>query len=168
MSKVIKILWIEDNAAHDLAYWAAPVYVAGGYDLSISFNASEGLTRLQEQEFDGVIVDVRIPPGASHEWIDVYQEAAKAGVEPQLGLQLIYTVLGRDDEVHTRLRSCLTKRPQWIKPKHLAVLTVERRDQEEIQKCLDSIGISIFFEKRTDTPETILLDIIKTITARLP
>jgi CheY-like chemotaxis protein len=154
----IRILWIEDNAAQDLAYWAAPVYMAGGYDLVVAPTASEGAGRILESEFDAVIVDIRLPPGPEREWIEVYNSAARMAREPQLGLELLYSVLG-----HRKAKVPMKARPNWVTAERFGVLTVERAYQEEVTACLQDLGLKVFVEKTTETPETILLDLVDQI-----
>jgi len=153
-----KVLWIEDNAGQDLSYWAAPVYVTGGFDLTIAPSASEGIAHLLEAEFDVVIVDVRLPPGPAGEWIALYSEASHSRREPRLGLELLYAVMQ-----HPKAKVALESRPSWLEPSRIAVLTIERGHEQEVSVCMADIGIKIFQEKSAATPPTVLLDLIKRV-----
>lgn len=136
-----RVLWIEDGALLDFTELAASVLVAGEYELVISTNASNAVNRLigEQEPFDAVIVDIRIPPGDRREWIQLDRRLGRDG-QPRLGIELIKAVLGADD---AQVR--LARRPTWISPERLAVLTVET--EQELRPLLTPLGVHLVFEK---------------------
>jgi hypothetical protein len=151
-----KVLWIEDGARFDLPQLAGPVYINGSYDLVVAEDVSTGISHLLRDEFDVVIVDIRLPPGDHPRWIKVFSAAGYNKIQAQLGLQLLYSVLGRP-EAEVKLEY----RPEWITAAKLGVFTVE--SPQEMEKYLKQLDIQIFQQKRADLPDTILLELIEKI-----
>lgn len=151
-----RVLWVEDDARFGLAQLAGPVYVHGGYDLVVASDVSTAIARLSRENFDAVIVDIRLPPGEDRAWIELYGRERRNKVRARLGLQLLYSLLG-----HPGARVHLKQRPGWLAPGKLGVFTVESRS--EIEEDLKALGVRVYEQKRADLPDTVLLDIIKEI-----
>jgi DNA-binding NtrC family response regulator len=73
--KKIKVLWVEDSARLDLPHLAAPIYMDGNYDLVVAETVSDGIAHIQNENFDAIIVDIRIPPGDDPRWIKQYHKS---------------------------------------------------------------------------------------------
>lgn len=160
MKQKHKILWLEDSAMYDLQQLSAPVILDGSYDLVIAENVSDGIAQLQQSEFEAIIVDIRIPPGDEKVWIDLYERLGRDKISARLGLQFLYTVLGHPDaKVNLGHR-----RPSWIKPAMLGVLSVE--SQLELDEHMKKLGITVYHQKRAETPETMLLELIDRILSK--
>ena len=151
-----RVLWIEDDARFGLAQLAGPVYVHGGYDLTVAGDVSTAIARLSEDRFHAVIVDIRLPPGDDPKWQALYSRAGRDKVYARLGQHLLRSLLGRPEA-----KVPLEDRPPWLTPETLAVFTVER--QWDIQKELEELSIQIYEQKKADLPDTILLQIIERV-----
>jgi hypothetical protein len=151
-----KVLWIEDGARFDLPQLAGPVYVDGSYDLVVAEDASAGISHLLRNEFQVIIVDIRLPPGDDPDWIKLNSAAGYDKVQARLGLELLYSILGRPEA-----RVKLKDRPTWITADRLGVFTVE--SLPEVEEDLRKLNILVFQQKRADLPDTILLEIIEKV-----
>jgi hypothetical protein len=150
-----KVLWVEDGALVHLPELAAPLYRSGKYDLTLALNASEGLEHLLASEFEAVVVDIRIPPGDQKDWIDIYQAKGNV-VEARLGLELLRALFGSSDA-----KVSLARRPDWLRPDRIAVLTVE--NWYEVKDELDALGIRFFKQKTTELMQRSLLELVEQI-----
>jgi hypothetical protein len=160
MTQKRRVLWVEDGARYDLVNMAAPVYMDGKYDLIIAEDASSGIDYLLKDTFDVIIVDIRIPPGGDKEWINLHKKSGADKVSARLGLDFLYTILG-----HQNAKINLgDKLPAWIIPTRIGVLTVESR--LELDEHLEKLQITIYHQKRAETPEEILLKLIEDIFAQ--
>jgi hypothetical protein len=157
MAQKYRVLWVEDGARYDLVNIAAPVYMDGKYDLVIAEEASSGINYLLKNIFDVIVVDIRIPPGNDNDWINLHKKSGGNKVAAQLGLDFLYTILGHQD-AKINLED---KRPVWITPNKIGVLTVE--SQLELDKYLKELQIKVYHQKRAETPEEILLELIQKI-----
>jgi hypothetical protein len=153
MSHKRKILWVEDSAYHDLSNLAAPVYVDGRYELVIASDVSEAVERLCKEEFTAIIVDIRLPPGRDWRWLEFYKRMMSEGVAPNLGLQMIRSVLGFEGaEIK------IEPLPAWLSPPKIAVFTIDC--QSDLLNTLKDIGIEVVKQKHANQPQTSLLDLI--------
>jgi hypothetical protein len=163
MKKASRVLWVEDAASYDLSQLAAPLIMDGGmdggYDLTIADNASDAIARLQQSEFEAVIVDIRIPPGDDGDWIGLYYKLGKDRIGARLGRELLYAVLGHK-EARIRLGD---RRPAWLTPRRIGVLTVE--SPGELEEDLHALGIAIYQHKTASMPvaSDALLNLVKAV-----
>jgi hypothetical protein len=160
MTQKRRVLWVEDGARYDLVNLAAPVYMDGNYDLVIAEDASSGINYLLKDMFDVIIVDIRIPPGVDKEWINLHKKSGSDKISARLGLDFLYTVLGHQNAT-IMLRE---RQPAWIKPTMIGVLTVE--SQIELDEDLKRLQITVYHQKRAETPEEILLNLIEDVLAQ--
>lgn len=151
-----KVLWIEDGAHGDLPDLIAPVNVEGFYDLTIAFNATQAIEQLLAQQYGAVIVDIRLPPGDDQRWIDVYNAPETNPNAERLGLLIMRSLL-KPQESEVKLESV----PNWIRAELIGVLTVE--NQDEVQKDLDDLGITVYRQKNKKPSPNTLLDLIRTV-----
>ncbi len=158
MNKRRRVLWVEDGSRYDLVQLAAPVLMEGDFELVEAENASEGIAKLLEGEFDVIIVDIRIPPGNHDDWIRLYEKSASDKVSARLGRHFLFTILG-----HPKAEIMRDRRLNWIKPEMVGVFSVE--GHQELNGDLDLLGIKStnYYQKRANTPENILLTIIEDI-----
>jgi hypothetical protein len=155
-----RVLWIEDDARFGLAQLAGPVYVHGGYDLVVAGDVSTALARLSGERFDGIIVDIRLPPGEDPAWSRLYVKAGSDKIHARLGLHLLRSLLG-----HPRAQIRLKQPPpDWLKPDLIGVFTVE--GWREVGEELEQLGIRVYQQKRADLADTVLLHIIERILDR--
>ena len=154
--KKYRILWVEDGARFDLSQFAAPVYMNGSYDLKIAENATDCLSYLESNEFEVIILDIRIPPGDGPDWIKLYRKAGNDKVAARLGLKLLYSMLVLPDA-----EIILVSRPSWISAEKIGILTVDSR--KEVENELLNLGIQVYHQKKADVPVTILLDVINQV-----
>jgi len=160
MAQKCKVLWVEDGARYDLVNMAAPVYMDGKYDLVIAEDASSGVDYVLKDTFDVIVVDIRIPPGIDRDWINLHKKSGANKVSARLGLDFLYTILGNQN-AKINLGD---KRPAWITPTKIGVLTVE--SELELAEHLERLQITVFYRKRAEMPEEILLKLIEDILAQ--
>lgn len=160
--KKIKVLWIEDGAFVEVSKLTGPLYTSGKYNLVIALNASDGIKAIKKNEFDVVIVDIRIPPGSDPAWKGVVARSRTDKIQTRLGLNLLYSLL-KPDLVKEKIT--LTGIPEWVSmhPERFGVLTVE--DERDIVEDLEKLGLpeESFTRKKSKMPVTALLDLIERI-----
>ena len=147
-----RVLWIEDSARFELRNLVGPLYFSRKFEFNLAEDITTAMQMLRTQKFDGVIVDVRLPPGIDPEWRKLYQQSGFDKVHAQLGLKLLHWLLACDNSVHPEIP------PDWIKPHQIAVFTVESK--HEIQKHLDELGVTVFKQKSAGLRDTVLLELI--------
>lgn len=150
-----KILWIEDSARFELRNLVGPLYFSGKFDFHLAEDVTSALFHLRSKKFDGIIVDIRLPPGIDPEWRKHYQQTGFDRVHAQLGLKLLYWLLGKDTSIHPE------PPPDWITPNNVGVFTIESKG--EIQQHLDALGITVFKQKSAGLRDTTLLEMIDEI-----
>ncbi len=148
-----RVLWIEDSARLELSNLVGPIYFSGKYDFTLAEDVTTAVQFLQTEVFDVLIVDVRLPPGPDPVWRDLYQRSGADKVNAQLGIKLLYWLLGLD-----RATIKLTP-PRWVTPHSVTVFTVE--SQREIQEDLVRLKVSRYKQKVADLQDTILLELIE-------
>jgi hypothetical protein len=153
-----KVLWVEDSARLELRNLLSPVYISGGYDLSLSEDATDAIRKLQTNIYEAIILDMRIPPGADENWIKIYREREEDKASARLGLELANWMFNG--------HSFPYQPPDWIKPHHVGVFTVE--DDPALHAQLESLKIGIYEHKTAGIADTILIDIIERIKGQLP
>ena len=144
-----KILWIEDESTTESAILSGPVYASGKYILEIAANATEAMEMLINDEFDSVIVDIRIPPGSNYEWIKVYTEHRSNLVDAKLGLLLLESLFGDNPPIR------ISNLPSWIVPEIFGVLSIEA--DEEMFPLIKPLGLLHQIEKGAHDRRTMLL-----------
>jgi CheY-like chemotaxis protein len=150
-----KVLWIEDGAYYELYNMLAPIYVAGCYDLVLAADATEAVRLLSTQEFDVVIVDIRIPPGFDPRWTTVYQQYSSNKDAARLGLHLLVSLF---DPKRALVDLSDFPMPKLSRSK-FAVFSVETDLTDE----LDNLQIKEYETKNASTPRTKVLEIIDRI-----
>jgi hypothetical protein len=138
--------------------FTGPVYTNGRYDLVIALDASDGVHRVLETEFDAVVVDIRIEPGNDPDWISLWNQLGKDKIQARLGIHLLYSFLN-PAEAMVKLGVI----PVWISPVRFGVLTVE--SYREVEQDLKKLDILAFNQKTANTPKTTLLELIEKIVA---
>ena len=153
------VLWIEDSARFELRNLVGPLFFSNKYDFSLAEDVTSAMASLRVKEYAGILVDVRLPPGIDPEWRKHYQRSGYDKVHSQLGLKLLYWLLGKDPSIHPE------PPPAWVKPHNVGIFTVESK--QEIQKHLDELGISVFRQKSAGLPDTILLELIDELLSKV-
>lgn len=147
-----KVLWIEDDAFHELGRFATPVHLTGEFELEYALSATEAIDRLQTDEYDAIVVDVRIPPGNDKRWIEIYYNAGASNKAARLGVRLLQNILGREQSWHEGLHRAARDRQRY------GVLSM---DAEDVRPDLEPVGVSCY-RKKTEGP-SVLLKIIREI-----
>jgi len=150
-----RTLWIEDGARSELSHLSGPVLYDGRIELVLAEDLTTAVEYILEDEFDVLIVDVRLPPGDDPHWKELHRRAGKDKVHAELGLQLLRWLLG------TSTSPDLASPPDWVSPKRIAVFSVESK--LEIMSSLRELGIETIQQKRADLPDTILRELIERI-----
>jgi len=148
-----RVLWIEDSARLELTNLTGPIYFAGKYDFNMAEDVTTAVNLLLSEEFDVVIVDIRLPPGIDPQWSKLYRRMGADKIQAQLGLKLLYWLLSQDRSIYAQ------QPPNWINPLQVGVFTVE--SPNEIQKDLNQLNVTTFQQKVAGLPDTILLDLIE-------
>lgn len=151
-----KVLWVDDGALLDLAELAAPVFIAGEYDLVVALNVSDAIEYMLKREYSAVVVDVRLPPGHDPQWVELYKRKGNDQNQARLGLALLAACFGLPG---APVRP--PHRPGWLTPQHCAIFTVER--QKEIQDDLRRLGIENYKQKSANSSGDELLHLIRRI-----
>ena len=159
-----KILWVEDSARFELASVLGPIYASHRHDLTLAENASTAVEYLRHRKFDAIIVDVRLPPGPSPYWRNIFKQHDSDRTNAKLGLELLHWLLGPDRAArHNGIT--VPARPSWpVTPQHIGVFSVESR--LEIGSVLETLGVTRMYEKKPGLPDTILLDIVTEVLGR--
>jgi hypothetical protein len=148
-----RVLWIEDSARYELSELAGPVYASHKYWLHIAENATAATQYMRNNEYDVLIVDMRLPPGGDPVWQDIYRKEGKNKDLTHLGAHLLQWLLnGKSNGVEG-----LGEPPTWVTADRVAVFTVEGRDQ--LDHILDKMNLT-YEQKRATRRDTILLDLI--------
>ena len=147
-----RALWIEDGARSELSHLSGPVLYDGRIELVLAEDLTTAVEYILEEEFDAVVVDVRLPPGDDPHWKELHRKAGRDKVHAELGLQLLRWLLGAV-EVKT-----IPAPPSWASAKRVAIFSVESK--MEIMSSLQALGIDLIQQKRADLPDTILRDLI--------
>ena len=146
-----KVLWIEDGARYELASLCGPVFYKNTCDLTLAEDVSTAVDHLCADEWDALIVDIRLPPGVNRTWRRLYREAGSDKVHAQLGLKLLRWLLSGDREVFDE------GPPEWIRPERVAVFTVESR--QEVGQHLD---VHLEVDLGPLSPEDVLTELVVT------
>ncbi len=147
-----RALWIEDGARSELSHLSGPVLYDGRIELVLAEDLTTAVEYILAEEFDAVVVDVRLPPGDDPYWKELHRKAGRDKVHAELGLQLLRWLL------RPAAGSSLPGPPAWMSPKRVAVFSVDCRT--EILHLLEELGIEVVQQKRADLPDTILRDLI--------
>ncbi|MCX6830306.1 MAG: hypothetical protein NT002_13660 [candidate division Zixibacteria bacterium] len=148
-----RVLWIEDGATFEASAFPGPVFNSRRYDLVIALDISDAIRQLLQNEFDVVIVDIRMDPGDMNEWKDLYQKAPKDSKSARLGRSLLYSLFCPQEALIK-----LEKIPAWITPDRFGILTVE--SERELEKDLIKWGIKYFVQKSAKVSASALLAFI--------
>ena len=146
------VLWIEDSARLELRNLVGPLLFSPKFEFSLAEDITTAVHLLRAKPFDGVIVDIRLPPGTDPEWRRLYQASGFDRVHAQLGIKLLYWLLAGDISIHP------SSPPTWIKPHNVGIFTVESRG--EVEKHLNELGIRVFRQKTAGLRDTTLLELI--------
>jgi len=155
-----KVLWVEDSARLELANLCGPVFFKGACDLTLAEDVTTAVNLILAERFDVLILDIRLPPGSDVHWRHHYRRTGSNKVNAQLGIKLLYWLLGRDRAIHPAAP------PVWIRPDRIGVFTVETR--HEISPYLDELQIKVSQEKNADLPDTILDELIERLLSQAP
>ena len=147
-----RALWIEDGARSELSHLSGPVLYDGRIELVLAEDLTTAVDYILEEEFDSLIVDVRLPPGDDPYWKELHRRAGQDKVHAELGLQLLRWLL------HGNGSETLPDPPSWVSPKRIAVFSVESK--HELLSSIEELGIEVVQQKRADLPDTILRDLI--------
>jgi len=155
-----KVLWVEDSARLELANLCGPVFFKGTCDLTLAEDVTTAVNLILAERFDAMILDVRLPPGMDLRWRKHYRRTGSNKVNAQLGLKLLYWLLGRDQEIYP------AKPPGWVRPERIGVFTVETR--HEIAPYLDELRVTVSQEKNADLADTVLDELIERLLKQPP
>jgi CheY-like chemotaxis protein len=148
------VLWVEDGAKYELREFLGAVHYDQKCRLELAQDASRAMGLLSKQKFDAIIADIRLPPGNHPSWQELYQKNGRNKSTARLGLTLLDWMINPASE----LRKTMECSPLSVEPEHVAVFTIESR--YDIAEQLDTLRIPVFEQKKTTTPDTILVKII--------
>jgi hypothetical protein len=151
-----KVLWIEDGAFVEVSSFAAPLFNQMIYDLVVAIDVSNAVKQIIDTQFDAVIVDIRIPPGIDQDWENLYSKSGYNKIGARLGIQLLFSLLK-----HESAAIKLDDIPKWVKPEKFGIFTIESK--AEVKNDLEALGITFFQQKKTNLPNTALLELIEKI-----
>jgi hypothetical protein len=148
-----RALWIEDGARSELSHLSGPVLYDGRIELVLAEDLTTAVDYVREEEFDTLVVDVRLPPGDDPFWKALHRRAGRDKVHAELGLQLLRWLLGAADFPE------LPPAPSWVDARRIGVFSVE--SEHEILHSVEALGIEVIQQKRADLPDTILRQLIE-------
>lgn len=156
------ILWVEDGARYELQYLTGPIYYEGIYQLTIAEDITKAVEWIRKHRtgFDAVIVDIRMPPGSDHEWVQLFQSHGEDAQAAKLGIHFLRSLLSPD---FAKIR--LVNLPGWISSQRFGVFTVETMD-ELLENDLNALSVNHFSQKCTEMSELTLLNMIQAITGK--
>jgi CheY-like chemotaxis protein len=154
-----KVLWVEDSARLELRNLTGPIYISGEYDMNLAEDATTAVRYLRTKAYDAVILDMRLPPGIDDYWIDVYRERGEDKADARLGLEVANWMFNRKSDI-------LFPPPEWIKPYHVGVFTVE--NDSVLHNRLENLKITVFEHKVAGLSDMILVNMINRIKAQRP
>lgn len=140
-----RILWIEDQSKLDLVAYGTALLMAD-HDLIIAEDATSAVEKISAEQFDFVIVDIRLPPGNGKKWRIMYEQYRSDKMSARLGLRMLTAFFAQSDPEVIR--------PAWLIPERILVFTVETL--AEIGKDLKELGIANHLEKQCTLDERIL------------
>jgi len=155
-----KVLWVEDSARLELANLCGPVFFKGTCDLTLAEDVTTAVNLILAERFDAMILDVRLPPGSDVLWRKHYRRTGSNKVNAQLGIKLLYWLLGRDTSIYPE------PPPSWVRAERIGVFTVETR--HEIAPYLEELDVRISQEKNADLPDTVLDELIERLLKQPP
>ncbi len=150
-----RVLWVEDSARLELNNLLGPVLLCGRYEFSLAEDLTKAVRLLELEQFEALIVDIRLPPGTDPAWCGHYRRAGSDKVAAQLGLTMLYWLLGRRPGYYP------TRPPNWVSAERIGVFSVEERC--EVARSLDELGIRTYARKGIDVPDTVLLRLIEEV-----
>lgn len=156
LSRIYRILWVEEAAQTDYAYWIAPLFIAGCYDIHIAEDTTKAAQLILSKPFDVILVDIRLPPGEDQPWIDLFNSGKSEKYAARLGMALIKSILCIENAPVK-----LQVPPGWVTRQKIGILSVESRSS--LQVDLADVGEIIHQHKSTQVSETILLDLVNKI-----
>lgn len=152
-----KVLWIEDGAFVEVSSFTGPVFAQVIYDLDVVVNVSDALKQIREDNpYDAVIVDIRIPPGFDVEWENFYRQTGGNKINARLGIQLLYSLL-KPVKASIQLKNI----PSWVSSKKFGVFSVESK--EDVQNDLNELGIKSYKKKKPGLSNNTLLELIEEV-----
>ncbi len=146
-----RVLWIEDNARLDLQKMIGPLTCERRFHFQLAIDVTEGLRMLRSQQYDAMIIDVRLPPGLDPSWAKQYRAAGSDKITAELGLKLLAWLLGGDRSIER------TEPPPWVHPGMVGIFSVESRDEIELEIDFDALRV-VYEEKKAELPETFVRD----------
>jgi hypothetical protein len=155
-----RVLWIEDEAALNMQRYATPVLQGPDYDLTLAVTISEAVLFLQ-QEFDAIVVDLRMPPGVDRNWIALDQQLALSSDPPHLGLHLLLNLFL---EPKTGYEVELPKSIVWKHSiKKFGVLSID--PHTDVKDDLGRINFkeNYYRQKQAGMPINVLLNLVERI-----
>ncbi|MCP4632921.1 MAG: hypothetical protein GY855_08330 [candidate division Zixibacteria bacterium] len=156
-----KVLWIEDGVTFDAQKFVGPVIHSRKYDLTTVITISDAIRKIQKEEFDIIIFDIRMQPGDIPEWEKLYQDMKQPALRRErLGLILLYCFLRPDLEKEIELN----EKYSWVKPGMIGIFSVEK--EEELSEHMQKWGITFYRNKNAKTPITTLLKLIDEIVGK--
>ena len=150
MTRPAKVLWIEDEADSILPHLIVHAELQCGHIVVNAPDATHAMSQLYDDEFDVVILDVRLPPGMDEKWIRRFQGAAGRTETPRLGIELIKEALADNDP-----------KASWLTPEKIAVFTVE--PPQMLENEMQELGIATYRRKTIDVREEELSDLISAV-----
>ena len=129
----------------------------GRYDLTVAANATEGFQYLTKEVFDIIIVDIRIPPGESQEFKNIYYNSEQGKINSRLGMELLRFLLSPDKSAMNFSRSTLS----WVNSQKIGVFTKE--GENELKEDLENLNIQVYQQKTAGISNITLLNIAEEI-----
>ena len=157
------VLWVEDQAIHELRELRTAVIMSGQYYLAVVKDGTEAIKALMQQSkiFDIIVVDMRIPPGDDKVFSEIYAKHLDEPRAAEIGFHLLKRIFDKGDNNH------LADLPKYAYDHfRYGVLSIDGKN--EIGKALLDLGISNYTHKTGFMPIKTLLQLIVKIDNSLP
>ncbi len=151
-----RVLWIDDTEDSMMDPLATTVIINRNYELTISPDASDAQRLLCSEEYDAIIVDLRIPPGDDKEWISLFLKFRRGKLAGELGLELISSFVNPE-------KSLIKQKviPAWISPHKFGIFTVISKS--DIENEVNRLGVRVYFQKTAHCPRDLIIKITEAI-----
>ena len=150
------VLWIEDQAYHELGALRTPVIMSSLYHLTIAVDGASAIENLRTNKFEIIIVDMRIPPGDDPIFTDIYYKNSDSKRHKEIGLLLLKRIFEKED-----LNFLSDLLPYAYDSSRYGVLSID--NENEISDELKALGIKNYAHKSGAMSSKSLLNLILSI-----
>jgi len=149
-----RALWVEDQAETKLMNYAYPAFLAG-YQLDVVDNVSDAVSKVEQDTYDAVVIDLIITAGRDKAWTELDRRNPYNDKNSYLGLQLVRALFAKNFGGPR-----LSEATRWLSPRKVGIFTVV--EDGEVHREIKQYGVGNVVLKRTSDYTALkkLLDIL--------